>query len=181
MPIHLADGRDVSPTPGAAFVELESEFDVTLLGGLVLPESMKRKKTMVGRIVASNVTGKDAAHLGTDSLDGRRVVVDWKYVTLIDGKIHHVPLLVERKREDGQSFKPKRYDTPIQAILGEDVEVSAVQDEAPRCRHCGPAKSSNSPRSMLLVAGRGGINYCPRCKKTAAGDIYADYDGSEVT
>lgn len=181
MPIHLADGRDVAPMPGAALVELESEFDVTLLGGLVLPESMKRKKTMVGRIKAASVTGKDAAHLGADSIDGRRVVIDAKYVTLIEGKLHHIPLLVERKRDDGQSFKPKRYDTPIQAFVGDDVEIGTHQDEAPRCRHCGPAKSSNSLRNMLLVAGRGGASYCPRCKRTPAGDIYTDYDGSEVT
>lgn len=155
----------VTPVAGTSFIRIESLFNNIDTSGLVLPDIIRSRAVTVGRVIKSNMTGKDKAHIGVDSIEGCRVILSGRTGTMISEDvmvIHNLYALNPKKT---------RWETPILAIVPDNVAMAPVHDESKRCRFCGPARSENSQLSPVLVAGPGGVEACPRCCKTADGRI----------
>lgn len=155
--------------PGTSLVEIEGNAD-RYTGPIIIPESIRKAPSRIGRVIATNMTGKDRACLGVDDLTGKRVLVAPGLGQQIKDNRYLYHNLHEYK--DPQTRRPVR-ETPFRAILDDEAEIKASESASvKRCRYCGPAKAGGETRNgMMLVPGPGKIFYCPQCKRSENGSI----------
>lgn len=160
------DIESLAPLSGQSFVEIESLFGNINTDGLVLPDIIRSKAVSVGRVVKSSMSIRDKRLIGIDSLAGRRILMGNRTGTWLDEESR----LMVIHNTYPTNPKKTRFDTPILAVLPEDFKVAPTHDESERCRYCGPSNPEISQLSPYLVAGPGGVEYCPRCNRTATGE-----------
>lgn len=155
--------------PGTSLVEIEGAAE-KYQGPVIIPERLKNAPSRVGRVVNSNMTGKDRAFLGVDDLTGKRVIVVPGLGQIVSGNRYLYHNLHEFK--DPQSGRRMR-ETPFRAIIDDRADVSATEENSvKRCRFCGPAKAGAETRNgLILVPGPKGIMHCPKCKRSEDGSI----------
>lgn len=156
----------LTPLPGNSIVEMESMLG-TNTGDIVLPESIAGRPVYVGRIVRSVMSQQDKRKLGTDTIDGARVLVANHIGRHIGGRSYVFPNTYKRNPRD----KKSPIDCPFLAILPADfkMDVAPISDEVPRCRYCGPAKSETSQNNVFMQHHRTHGWYCVRCNRTQDG------------
>lgn len=150
--------------PGRSLIKLESRYDQET-GPIILPERLKSEHLSIGRVIDSKMTVKDMRTIGAD-LWKKRVIVTNSVGVCIDEKerLYVYPNLVELCHPDGTKFNPPRYNTPIVAIIDDDVQLGQ-NDDVPRCQKCGPAASEKGKGNMMMVKNQDGKWECPRCGK----------------
>lgn len=155
--------------PGTSLVEIEGAAD-RYTGPIIIPDSIRKAPSRIGRVIATNLTGKDRAFLGVNDLTGKRVLVAPGLGQQIKGNRYLYHNLHEYK--DPQTRRPVR-ETPFRAILDDETDIKASESTSvKRCRYCGPAKVGGETRNgMMLVPGPGGTPYCPKCKRSEDGGV----------
>ncbi len=139
---------NVKPLPDQCFVKFEGVFD-GYNGPLFMPESVKKKVSVVARVIRDNLTARSQrAFQGLKTLAGMRVIINPYSRTEIKGIGHRIP------------------QDAVLAVLDDSIEVELVSTEGPeRCRFCGPVREGTL-NSVILASG-----VCPRCKKDRDGNI----------
>lgn len=157
---------NIALLPGHSRITLESLYNADT-GPIVLPERLRSQRVYVGRVTDSNLTGKDKAHIGVDSLMGCRVLLHHRYGKALSDAEMIVPNLVPIDE------KKRKFVTPFLAIVPEDFKFTLFPTKYSdrRCRFCGPASSAKSQNNVLLVPHAKHGWYCQRCNRTEAGDV----------
>jgi co-chaperonin GroES (HSP10) len=157
----------VTALPGNALVRFEPYWD-KVTGMIVVPEAILKRRKTTGIILSIATTRRAPISKAVEeaALAGKRVLVKpWIGATIYDidgfGEFSVV------KIED------------IEAIVGEDSGVELSDGAVPRCKHCGPAKSSESTNAMIMQDSAQGY-YCPRCMRGFNGEI-VDPDKATVS
>lgn len=164
--------QSITPLPGKTLVRLEGLISNTDAGSLILPSSSDRT-TYVADVLVTNMTDKDRAFLGVDTLDGARLIVIPEAGTWVGDDRWLFPNLICINTDDvkTKNSRPK-YESPFLAIAAKKALIS-VAEAVPRCKYCGPARAISGPNNMILVPmvdkDKGEMLGCPRCNKDRTG------------
>lgn len=161
---------NITPLSGTSVVELDSQFDALGTAAIVLPQGKQSLPIRSGTVRSSILTGRDKAMLGVEDLAGRKVIIDSRHGTIVDGKLTAVVPNLVQINKDRRGERPK-FISPFIAFYDGGKVQAVSSDEAMRCMFCGPAKSSESQQAMILVRNSKGIDFCPRCKRTPDGGM----------
>lgn len=162
---------NITLLPGHSRITLESLYNADT-GPIVLPERLRSQRVYVGRVTDSNLTGRDKAHIGVDSLMGCRVLLHHRYGKRLSDEEMIVPNLVPIDE------KKRKFVTPFLAIVSDDFKftLSPTKSSDRRCGFCGPASSEKSQNNVMLAPHPKYGHYCPRCNRTEAGDVIKPSD-----
>ncbi len=160
--------QDFQPLAGKSLVKMDRLLGANT-GPIVIPDSLAARPVFIGTVVKSKLSERDARVIGTDDINGMRVLLaDHVGVNLQDDY-----WIVPNSYARDPRAKKKRFDTPFLCLLPADFRFDLHDigtEEVPRCRFCGPAKSSISGNNVYMAHHHGHGWYCPRCNRTPTGN-----------